>query len=294
MKEEREENLFRKYIMKLEKKILEKISFISNLHLTNKILTLENDIILKSKTDVGIKRKNNEDSVIVLSHPKRTNVKLLAVADGMGGGDYGAIASSLTIETLAKWFLNLSNDELIDETKIKKLLNNKIKEINMRIQNKKIELNSQKGMGTTLSMAVVLDNNTIIANIGDSRTYTIKDDQLKQITEDDAISWYKYKTGLITKDEIRFDSQNYIITRVLGTDGNASFYTVSNNSYDKLLIFSDGITDVLNDDKIRLISKNTDKEKIIDEIINEAVNINHYDGTENGKDNASAVVYIKK
>ena len=75
-----------------------------------------NEEILDSLSDIGLNRSNNEDSVVTLIHPNNQNLKLLAVADGVGGRESGEVASNFTISVLEKWFYNLP-EETINNTK---------------------------------------------------------------------------------------------------------------------------------------------------------------------------------
>lgn len=264
-----------------------------NISMSGKELLNNNFTIMKTVTNRGRIRKNNTDGSLTIESSSNPDIKLLAVTDGIGGDNYGEIASSITIESLKNWFLNLNSNELRDTNKVINLLNNKILEINLAIQHKE-KLLTARSMGTTLSMALVLENDTIFANIGNSRIYVCNGTILKQVTEDNSVSWSKHKSGLITKEQMRFDSYNNQITKVLGYTGRADFYTISNDKYDKLLLFTDGVTDVLSDKKIKFITNTTPSDLIADELVNEAVNVNQGDGTCPGKDNATVAVYIKK
>ena len=273
---------------------------INKLAITQKLKELlkhEDCAFVAAKTDIGKYRDINEDSVLTLNHKDDENIKLLAVADGVGGGDYGYMASYITMEQLEKWFNSLNKDVLNNKELIIELLKDKVEKINKLIRDKSMKLKSSF-TATTLTMALVLEKETIILNIGDSRTYSVKDDKLTQLTEDDSIVWPQYKYGLIEKDEIRFSPINNFINKSLGQDSdkdlNPAIKVISNDSYDRLLLFSDGITDILSDKKISILSKKTNKKKLVDKLINQAVNVNQKDGTTSGKDNASVALYIKK
>ena len=90
----------------------------------------ENYGILDSLSNVGLVRNNNEDRVTTIVHPKNSNLKLLAVADGVGGYENGEIASNFTITTLQKWFTNLSEDLINNSKYISKSVTQIIKFIN--------------------------------------------------------------------------------------------------------------------------------------------------------------------
>lgn len=283
-------------------KIYEPRVISKNLIVTPKMQNIE----MYTLTDRGRIRSNNEDSVIAISHPLDASIKLLAVADGMGGYNNGEIASSFTIDQLATWFKSLSLKDLKNMNYLEKSLNKVVTSINLTLQTKIKETKME--MGTTLSCAIVTNKKTLIGNIGDSRCYLLKDSNLEQITEDDSLAYYWYKQNylLTTKDDIRFYKHNNQIFQGLGiTDVELRTKVIDNNSYDKLLLLTDGVTDCLSDDRIKLIANTTRKEYILNRLIDEAVNkeqevpqINLPQHLINypipGKDNATGALLIKK
>ena len=257
---------------------------------------------LETKTSVGKRMATNEDSPIALSHPTYPNIKLLAVADGIGGYNNGKLASELAINELKEWFLNLDSN-----IKYSSYLANKLKAIVLEINEKIINLGFSKGkMGSTLTCALILDEKTIIVNVGDSRCYSLKDKEMKQLTEDDSEAYRYYKMNIFSKDEIRYYKYNNKITKYLGMDNlDPVVKVIGNYTYDKLLLLTDGVTDCLSDDKIKVIANTSKKEDILKNIIDEAVNkeqerpklaiplsIRKYPLP--GEDNATGVILVKK
>lgn len=263
------------------------------------------DVSMYALTDKGRVRPNNEDSVIAISHPLDDAIKLLAVADGMGGYSNGEFASSFTIKELEIWFKELSLKKFNNMDNLKKSLNDVVLAINSALQNKIKE--SGKEMGTTLTVAIVTYDKTLIGNIGDSRCYLLNGISMEQVTEDDSLAYYLYKENKIeNKDDIRFYRHNNQITQGLGvTDVELKTNVINNNSYSKLLLLTDGVTDCLSDDKIKLIANTSRKEYILKDIIDEAVNVEQVIPNINlpeslisypkpGKDNASGAILIKR
>lgn len=257
--------------------------------------------ILTSITDIGLIRNNNEDCVITLTHPCNNEIKFLAVADGLGGNDKGELASNYVINELKKWF----NRENINTFSSTLLCSQKLYQVIIDINNC-LYLNEhhKSKCGTTLTCAIVTEKDTIIANIGDSRAYIIFKDEFKQLTKDDSLVWNYYEQGKLTKDEIRFHHYNNLITKCIGHEYNTSpsIIKLKNNSYDGLLLFTDGVTDCLSDEKIKFIVNKTNAKHIAPKIIHEAVyhqqkNIippgMEFNNVINGKDNASVALYIK-
>ena len=89
---------------------------------------MKDEFVLQKRTDIGLIREKNEDSGVVLTHPKDSNIKLLAIADGMGGKDMGDVASKYVIDQLTKWFKKTNVDLLEDSFKtsleLKELISN--------------------------------------------------------------------------------------------------------------------------------------------------------------------------
>ena len=261
------------------------------------------DSVMYTLSDKGKIRRHNEDSVTAISHPKDNSVKLLAVADGMSGYGNGKEASSYTIEELEKWFNKLSYEEITNSFSLQFGLYKTIEKINKNLWDR------QEEIGTTLTCAVVTHDKTIVINIGNSRCYIMKDTNLKQITDDDTKLYKSYKEGRLTKDDLRVHPFRNIIEEGLGLSHKlwkAKPRVFDNDKYDKLLLFTNGVTDCLSDEKIKLIANTSKKEKILEKIIDEAVNVEQEEPKNitlpedfrvyptPGKDNATGAILIKR
>ncbi len=262
--------------------------------------------ILDCKTDIGLLRRQNEDSVLVLRHKKNKNIKLLICADGMGGKEYGEIASTFVTSSLEKWFQKKGVKELNNISKMEKLIPRYCKTMNSKL----IKKYGEDKLGTTLALALITKKNTLICNIGDSRTYIYQKRKLIQITEDHSDIWEYFETKKVKKEHLRFFSNSNVINSCIGISKDlciASIYIIDND-YDILLQFTDGVTDCLMDKKIKKIIKKTPKMYLLQEIINEAVykkqkyhiprylkrkKYSDYMIPTNGRDNASGTIYIK-
>lgn len=259
--------------------------------------------VMYTLSDKGKIRRHNEDSVTAISHPKDNSVKLLAVADGMSGYGNGKEASSYTIEELEKWFNKLSYEEITNSFSLQFGLYKTIEKINKNLWDR------QEEIGTTLTCAVVTHDKTIVISIGNSRCYIMKDTNLKQITDDDTKLYKSYKEGRLTKDDLRVHPFRNIIEEGLGLSHKlwkAKPRVFDNDKYDKLLLFTNGVTDCLSDEKIKLIANTSKKEKILEKIIDEAVNVEQEEPKNitlpedfrvyptPGKDNATGAILIKR
>ncbi len=252
-----------------------------------------------TKTHTGLYSHVNQDRVLATSHPLAKNIKLFAIADGMGSLYKSEFASQYVVDNLNKWFLSLNLDEINNTYMLCEILNNIIYNINNWLYK---ELIGYPECGTTLTCAVVNENDTVIANIGDSRTYAVIKKRLKQITKDDTQLWIEYEKGNIKKNDIRYHIYNNLINKSIGLSLNVepTLYTIRNDLYSYLLLFSDGVTDCLSDKKIQYIINNTRFKEMADEIINQAVYVDQREKVPNamwakkpinGKDNTSVIVY---
>ena len=261
--------------------------------------------------DIGKKRTNQEDSAIILTRPDAPNIKLLAVADGMGGADYGEIASNYTLKTLSEWFLQAPLAMYYQPLEVQDNLNSQIESISGDIYQKyNLPYNKIKA-GTTLSIAIITENETILSTIGDSRAYITGPDGFRLITQDETIAWPARRNLLTVKeselDDMKFNVDSNIITRCIGEPilrSNIQTLMLPNEAYDRLVICTDGVTDLLSQEKIRFISENSPRNEITNQLVNEAMTYNairekgadeHHVGIiKAGKDNATAVAFARR
>ena len=262
--------------------------------------------ILDTKTDIGLIREKNEDATLSITHPKNKSIKLLIVADGMGGKEYGDIAANYVIMYLHKWFINKDIKILNDNDKVIELLNKYIKKLNSDL----IKKYGTDTLGTTLTMALINKNNTIVFNVGDSRCYIYKRKNLIQVTEDDSDVWLYHKFGGVKKDHLRYFSNNNVITACIGICNELCKIStiIIDNDYEMIFLLTDGVTDMITDTKIKSLIKKTKKESLLNALINEAVHVDqnlkvplalkrkftaNYVVPFKGRDNASGAIYIK-
>jgi protein phosphatase len=266
----------------------------------NKDIILDGQLYASSQ--VG-NRENQEDAVLLAKHPLNEQFKMLVVADGMGGYDNGEFASDLVVNKIGEWFKNLDlkcySDQRELQSKFREILNKLNKEVAQKYN----------GAGSTFVGAIVGKNETIIANVGDSRAYISKRGSLEQVTKDQSVCYDYLEKGIIErKDDIRFHRESNKIKEYIGIpEGNVDidFYKVNNKDYDTLLLFSDGVTDCLSDDKIKAFTRDTSGKELARTIANAATrtqseirpelagNDQYHRRIPAGKDNATAAVYSK-
>lgn len=262
--------------------------------------------IFECKTDIGLIRETNEDATLVLNHPKNKNIKLMLVADGMGGKEYGEIAANYVASALSKWFSNKDIKTLNDIEKTEDLIKRYIKVLNTNL----IRSYGEDILGTTLSLAIITKKKTLVVNVGDSRTYIYQKNKLIQITEDDSDVWLYHKFAGVKKDDLRYFVNNNVISACIGICQElckVSTYIIDND-YDLILSLTDGVTDIITDKKINSLIKKYKNNSLLDKIINEAVNVeqnlkvpiylkrkklSRYIVPFKGRDNASGAIYMK-
>ncbi|MHB8084653.1 MAG: Stp1/IreP family PP2C-type Ser/Thr phosphatase [Dehalococcoidia bacterium] len=204
--------------------------------------------------DTGLLRKLNEDSIFFTSFEIRTHLGtasagLLAVADGMGGHNAGEVASNLAVKT----FFSECLGGLLDRSPSPPLTI--MSDAFNRANSSVIEAAGDRelhGMGTTLTAALLIDNDMYIAHIGDSRCYIINTRETLQVTRDHSVVQQLVDDGKITREEARSHPRRNEITRVLGYAGDSTpdLIQVKLYSGDNILICSDGLCGVLSQEKI--------------------------------------------
>lgn len=227
------------------------------------------------KTDIGQKRSNNQDSILV-----NADLGLFAVADGMGGHSGGEVASSMAIKTLEHLFQNKP-----DKLSTPDLLETAIVQCNKVIYEQSQQNPQLRGMGTTLSAAYIEDDVLHIGQVGDSRIYLYRDSNLYQLTEDHSQVYELLKAGLITEASMESFQKN-IITRSVGyeRDVRVDLFQRPVVKGDRYLICSDGLSGMVSDEQIAQILLNFD----VDSAVRNLVTLANAQG---GEDNVSVIVF---
>ncbi len=202
------------------------------------------------KTDVGMKRKTNQDSYAVFS---KEGYFCAIVCDGMGGANGGNIASGLAVKTFSaavKKAFSARNADDFTEEEIKLLMKNAAIDANMRIYQKSLEVQELEGMGTTLVAVISCLCGTFAINIGDSRIYRQVDGNMIQISKDHSFVQYLIDKGEITADEAATHPNKNIILRAIGVNESAECDFFRIDSYERLLLCTDGLTNHISDERI--------------------------------------------
>ena len=205
-----------------------------------------------SITDIGMVRKVNQDYVFCYDKPIGQLGNLFLVADGMGGHNAGDYASRYCVETVAE---SVKNGNIRSPISI---LEQAIRDGNMAVEQKAESEEELHGMGTTVVAATILGGELYIANVGDSRAYLIREG-IHQITEDHSLVEAMVQSGDIERKDARSHPNKNVITRAIGTSASvqADFFEISLLEGDTLLLCTDGLTNMVEDEEICRIIKNS-------------------------------------
>ncbi len=191
-----------------------------------------------ARSDTGRQRRTNEDAFFA-------RAPVFAVADGMGGAQAGEIAASIAADSFERRPVDAgSGEQMLRE--IAESANRKIWELAHKDP-------ERSGMGTTLTAAVVGDEEISIAHVGDSRAYRIRDGQLTQLTRDHSLVEELKRQGTISEQEAENHPQRSIITRALGPEPDVEVDTQTHSvrNGDTFVLCSDGLTSMIPDEAIR-------------------------------------------
>lgn len=230
-------------------------------------------------TDVGQRRKINQDCVYASVEPVGNLPNLFIVADGMGGHKAGDFASRFAVNAVRE------SIGASQETNPIKLIRDAIELANRGILRESDEHEEMRGMGTTIVVTTIIDRYAYTANVGDSRLYLLGD-TLKQITKDHSLVEEMVRLGEITEAEARNHPDKNIITRAVGATPNVDidFFDYKVEPGGMILMCSDGLSNMVEDEDIRRILRRTisieDKARVLVETANE----------NGGKDNIAVIL----
>lgn len=244
-------------------------------------------IICAGATDIGRKRKTNQDS-ICLDNAHH----FFAVADGMGGHNGGDIASQLSVKVMPE-FIEKNSGVMEPE----KLMKNVIHEVNKAILKKAEENPELHGMGTTVSAIQFNGPQLVIGNVGDSRVYMLNNNYIYQLTRDHSFVQEKLNMGIYTREEAVKDPQKNVLVRSVGFEADIQVdvfhYRICKN--DIFLICSDGLHGKVSDgDILHIVQRNisdparcqvADVERAVKELIQQA-------NENGGQDNISVILAV--
>jgi serine/threonine protein phosphatase PrpC len=239
-------------------------------------------------TDTGRIRKNNEDSLLVLE-----NAGLFAVADGVGGRKGGEVASSIAVQTLKETIPDLLGGKdrtppagvARDDNQASLALRKAISLSNRLVREAAERTPELAGMGSTVTSLLLTKGGALIAHVGDSRAYLLRQGTLQQLTNDHSFVAEQVKAGVITPEQARLSAYRHVITRALGVQADVApdLREVELKPGDRFLLCSDGLTEMIADKEIADILDDRPPEEAVKRLINAA-------NEAGGVDNITAIV----
>ena len=233
-----------------------------------------------SITDIGKKRQLNEDYVYARTEALGMLPNLFIVADGMGGHKAGDHASRETVELITE---QVSDSRQVEP---KEILKQAIEVANRKVYQDARHSIELEGMGTTAVAATVWEDKMLVMNVGDSRLYLVNQEEIRQITVDHSLVEEMVKKGVLAKEDARTHPKKNIITRAVGVMSTVEpdFFEVEWKPGDRILMCSDGLCNMLEDNELWLIVNSVGSLEEKAKMLVDAANGN------GGKDNISVIL----
>lgn len=232
-----------------------------------------------SITDTGVLRTMNQDYCFSSDSPVGKLPNLYIVCDGMGGHKAGEYASRYTVERIVASVSRSRTDNPV------RILKSAIQKANEILVIESQEYKEKQGMGTTVVAATIIDNKMYVANVGDSRLYVIND-TIEQITNDHSYVEEMIRIGKIKREDASKHEKKNVITRAVGATEKIKidFFEVELRANDTILLCSDGLSNMVPDEKIYQIVLASDQVEEIGKALVDEANKN------GGQDNITTVV----
>ena len=201
-----------------------------------------------SITDIGRRREMNQDYIFSSDIPLGSLSCLYLVADGMGGHQAGELASKNTAEAVVEYVAQAGDGDP------EEILRGAIRDANAKVRQLAASHREYYGMGTTLVGCTICGDTLLVANVGDSRLYTFKD-ELKQITEDHSLVEEMVRAGTLDRKLARIHPERNVITRAIGAEDSlkVDFFRVPIDECGLVLMCSDGLYSMVDDDEIEKV-----------------------------------------
>ena len=240
-------------------------------------------------TDVGRKRKHNEDAYLLDAERG-----LFVVADGMGGHAAGEVASRLTVESIQEfisgteddhdntWPFGYNNRYSVDGNR----LSTAVERANEKVMRAVVNRPELKGMGTTVVAALFDEKRATLVHVGDSRAYLLRESELRRLTDDHSWVQEQVNAGILSEDEARSHPLKNVVTRALGGGMNVAvdLIEIPVGGGDRFLLCSDGLTGMVSDEEITSALSSL---RSLEEIVRGLIDLANERG---GVDNITAIV----
>ena len=229
-------------------------------------------------TDVGVVRSGNEDSFLL-----DCAQGLFIVADGMGGHAAGEVASEMAVRIIAAELGSLRG---LPDGEAGARMRSAIRKANAAIFERTLAEHEKRGMGTTATVMVLFSRRYLIGQVGDSRAYLLREGELLQLTKDHSYVQEQVDAGLLTPEQARTHPYSNVITRCVGANEDVApdVYFGNLEQSDLVLLASDGLTGMLEDDQLaKILASEDNPERAVNRMIADA-------NRRGGLDNITAIV----
>jgi protein phosphatase len=238
-------------------------------------------VVYAYKSHTGLVPTHNEDYVWVDGEKN-----IFIVADGMGGHESGDVASRLAATTIGKAIGDGLKEEALSRTAMQNLMTEAIERANQTVWEASGEAEQKRRMGATIVVAVVRPPTTYIAHAGDARIYLVRGTTMTRLTQDDSWIAHLIAEGIISEAESKHNRLAHVITKAIGQGSpvEAAFAEVPVQAGDWLLLCSDGLWNMVDDDQIlaELQKAKGDPAPLVESLIRAAIEAG-------GKDNISVI-----
>jgi protein phosphatase len=217
------------------------------------------------RTDVGVVRSGNEDAFLMAPE-----AGVFVVADGMGGHAAGEVASQMAVSIVGRGLEHVAGQA---DPSAADVIRQSIVEANGAIFERTLIEQDKRGMGTTATAMVISGRRYLVGQVGDSRAYVHRDEELLQITKDHSYVQEQVDAGYLTPEQARTHPYSNVITRCVGANAEVApdLYGGTLHSGDIFLLASDGLTGMLEDDELlTIMSSDRSPGELVDRLISEA------------------------
>jgi protein phosphatase len=231
-----------------------------------------------ARTDVGIVRSGNEDNYMMLAEQG-----IFIVADGMGGHAAGEVASEMAVRITSQTIGSLRG---VTDEEAGERIRDAIRAANDAIFERTLSEHDKRGMGTTVTVLVLLPDRYLIGQVGDSRVYLLRSGKFEQLTKDHSYVQEQVDAGYLTPEQARYHPYSNVITRCVGagSDVEPDIYRGEVRAGDVFLVASDGLTGMVDDRRLgQLLSSPAQPERKVQALISEA-------NGRGGLDNITAII----
>ncbi len=239
-----------------------------------------------ARTDVGLKRKHNEDSLLAAEE-----YGVFVIADGVGGRKAGELASAITVNTFQSFAPQLKaavdafakNANRDTRNAVLQLLDQAANAASRRVY-EAATATGRQGMTTTLVAAVIGGGAAFLVHVGDSRAYLLRSSELRQLSEDHSMVNELIRTGAMSREDAASSRYRNVITRAVGLYPSVRTDTLHIELIDgdRILLCSDGLTDMVTGDPLLSLLDQPDLVQAVDGLVQEALD-------QGGRDNVTVI-----